>query len=216
MVMPEIVSIIDKESAERAVEVAAGVLRRGGVIIYPTDTLYGLGADSLNAGAVRKVFRIKGRESDEPLSNIVLNMDMTEQYAYVTPHARVLAEAFLPGPLTLILKKREGVRGAVGGGASTFGVRVPASEFCLKLAERFGGPYTSTSANISGEESGQSVEEILEQLGDGAALIDLVIDGGTLESRTPSTIVDVTGERARILREGVIPREDIDGSLSKR
>ena len=216
MVMPEIISITDEKDVGRAVEVAAETLRRGGVTVYPTDTLYGLGADSCNASAVEKLFRIKNRESVKPISSIVSDLDMAGRYVHGTPQAKALAEAFLPGPLTLILKRKEGIPNAAAGGADTFGIRIPDNEFCLRLAASLGGPYTATSANASGKETEPSVERILEQLGDRTTLIELVIDGGALKSRTPSTVVDASGEEVRILREGAISREDVEKAVAKR
>jgi len=192
-----------------AVMKAAGVLRRGGVVLYPTDTLYGLGADALSEGAIEKVYAIKGRDARKPLHAVVADLAMAARYAVVNDLARKLAERFLPGPLTLILQKRDDANPALSKGRTEFAIRVPNNEFCLELARTFDGPYTTTSANASGEQSQPTVEKILEQLGSAAAHIDLVIDAGPLLGGAPSTIVNVISGHPSILRAGAIPTDDI-------
>lgn len=192
-----------------AVMKAAGVLRRGGVILYPTDTLYGLGADALSEEAIGKVYAIKGRDAGKPLHCVVADLDMAARYAIVNDLARKLAEAFLPGPLTLVMQKREDVDPALSKGRTEFAIRIPNNEFCLELARTFDGPFTTTSANASGEQSQPTPEKILEQLGSAAAHIDLVIDAGPLLGGAPSTIVNVVSGHSSILRAGAIPTDDI-------
>lgn len=129
---------------------AAQILASGGVILYPTDTLYGLGADALSDEAVAKIKRIKGRNEQKPIHAVVADMAMAERYAGVNNVARSLAQKFLPGPLTLILKKKEGIETGIARDMSTFGIRIPDNVFCLDLAREFGKPFTTTSANASG------------------------------------------------------------------
>jgi L-threonylcarbamoyladenylate synthase len=172
----------------------------GGVILYPTDTLYGLGADALSDAAVAKIYSIKERDEKKPMHAVVADMAMVEQYGVMNGTAIHLAEKFLPGPLTLILKKKEGIDTGIASGIDTFGIRIPRA---------FGRPFTTTSANISALASKQTVDEIIEQLGDRTAMIDLVIDAGELPERLPSTIVDVSGDTVAILREGAIAAKDI-------
>lgn len=198
---------------ETATSKAAAVLRAGGVILYPTDTLYGLGADAFSDEAVLKVKRIKGRDENKPIHAIVADQQAAERYAIFNVPARMLAHAFWPGPLTLILEKKQGVENGIGRGLETFGVRVPDNEICLALAREFGKPYTGTSANKSGEESRRSVEDILTQLGKSAEDISLIIDIGELPDREPSTVVDVHNDRPAILREGAILAADIKDVL---
>lgn len=192
---------------------AAGVLRAGGVILYPTDTLYGLGADAFSDEAVANVYAIKGRDWEKPIHCIVADIEMAERYGEMNLFARKLAEEFLPGPLTLVLKKKEGIQGGIAHGA-TIGIRIPDNDFCIALAREYGAPYTTTSANRAGEEPLATVPGILGQLGHSHTLksvrvIDLVIDAGELPARAPSTVVDVSGEEPIILREGAIPAADI-------
>ena len=190
-------------------EKAAKVLRGGGIILYPTDTLYGLGADALSDTAVDKVYAIKVREERKPIHAIVSDIKMAERHAHINENAHLLAKAFLPGALTLILKKQKGFKTGIGRRMETIGIRMPDDQFCLALAHTFGRPYTTTSANKSGLKPQCTVEEILKQLGKFASLIDLIIDAGELPTRLPSTVVDVSEAHPIIVREGAIPSADI-------
>src|SRR3989344_4343826 len=132
---------------------AADILRAGGIILYPTDTLYGLGCDALSDEALSKVQKIKGRDEKKPVHAMIADLGMAEKYAVLNENAYTLARAFWPGSLTLILKKMPDIKTGISRDLETFGVRVSDHPFCLALAEAFGKPYTGTSANRSGEES---------------------------------------------------------------
>lgn len=199
---------LEEASLETCVAQATGVLDTGGVLIYPTDTLYGLGADALSDEAVEKVRAVKNRPDRKPIHAIVADLAMAEKYGEVNRTARKLAKAFLPGPLTLILKKRANIDSGIARGIGTFGIRIPDSEFCLALARAFGRPYTTTSANRSGEEPSRSLGPILASLA-GSGLIDLVVSNGELPERLPSTVVDVSADTPNVLREGAISSERI-------
>ncbi len=188
---------------------AAEILRAGGVVLYPTDTLYGLGADAFSNEAVAKVYAIKSRETDKPIHCIVSDIEMAEKYAEVNDAARALAKALLPGPLTLILKKNPNLGEGIARDIETIGIRIPAHEFCTALAKEFGKPYTTTSANIAGELPKGSIEEIFTQLGENSEQIDLIVDGGKTSSTVPSTVVDVREEEPVIVREGAISGAEI-------
>jgi L-threonylcarbamoyladenylate synthase len=190
---------------------AAGVLRRGGVIIYPTDTLYGLGADAFSDEAVARVCEIKGRESGKPIHCIVADIAMAEEYAEFNDAARKLAEKFLPGALTLVLKKKKGIEGGIARGMDTIGIRIPDDEFCIELARTFGKPITTTSANVAGAAPERTIEKILAQLGEAARDIDLVVDAGMSPEQPPSTVVTVVSGMPSVLREGAIPTSKILG-----
>jgi L-threonylcarbamoyladenylate synthase len=194
---------INSENLRDCIDRAEKTLRSSGVILYPTDTLYGLGADAFSDEAVAKVYAIKGRDEQKPIHCVVADLDSAAKYAEVNDIARKLAKQFLPGPLTLILKKRPELHSGVAKGIPTIGIRIPKDDFCFALAEKF-GPYTTTSANIAGAENARTVEGILSQLGDRASLIDLAIDAGELPEREPSTVVDVSSGGIKILREGAI------------
>jgi L-threonylcarbamoyladenylate synthase len=200
---------LTEENIEEAVAQAAEVLRAGGVLLYPTDTLYGLGADSLNREALDKIFAIKGRDEGKPIHSIVAEVDAAAPYAVVSPLAQALSDKLLPGPLTLLLAKTATVPEWAVSGRDTFGIRVPANTFCLALADAFGKPYTATSANKAGQEPMRNVDVILAQLGDAANTIDLIIDAGELPASQPSTVVDARGKEPVVLRKGAIPTDQI-------
>lgn len=191
-----------------AAQKAAGVLRKGGVVLYPTDTLYGLAVDALNRNAIATLKQLKARETKKPIAVVVPHHDALEEYAYMTDAARLLAERHLPGALTIVLpgsgRMPEDIllNGALG-------MRIPNDPFALALAEHFGTPYTATSANMSGLPTPPTVEDILAQFGPGICHIDLVIDAGPRDSRQASTVVSVVGDRVYVLREGAISKGDL-------
>ena len=186
----------------------AETLLEGDILLYPTDTLYGLGVDALNSEAIKRLKELKGRDEGKPISVIISDMEMAETYAEVTPLAKRLAERFLPGKLTIILNAKN-LHDELTGGTGTIGIRIPNHVFCLALAKEFGRPYTATSANIAGEESKRSVPEILAQFGEKAGGIGKVIDAGELMESLPSTVVDARGNRPIVVREGAVPKDKI-------
>ncbi len=193
--------------ADRTVMLAAEVIQAGGVVVYPTDTLYGMGANAWNAGAVGRVQAIKKRTEDKPVLVIVHTpgavLGLTDE---ITDAGRLLMETFWPGPLTLLFRAGTHVPAAVTRGSGRIGIRVPSHRLCTRLAELSGCPLISTSANISGEPAQWTVDEIERVLGPG---VDLFIDGGVLPRTLPSTIVDVSGPVPRLVREGVISAEKL-------
>ena len=208
--MMQAMEVIDlNKDFGRAVLRAAGVLRSGGVIVYPTDTLYGLGADAFSDAAAAKVYAIKARDPLKPIHCVVADMEMAAHYAELNDAARRIAEKFLPGPLTLILRKKPGLSDGIARGIDTMGIRIPKNEFCLELAKSFGKPYTATSANIAGMTSERSLEKISTQLGERGAGIDLWVDAGELPESAPSTIVNLVSGFPSIIREGAIPAPNI-------
>ena len=169
---------------------------------FPTDTLYGLGADAFRSGAVARVFEIKGRSATAPLPLLLGNIDDLEQVvADVPAEARVLADHFWPGPLTLVLKKCAAVPDIVTGGRDSVAVRVPNHPVPLALVGDLGRPITGTSANPSGWPDPLTAAEVGEMLGD---RVDCIVDWGPAAAGTPSTILDLTGRTPRLLREGAI------------
>ncbi len=188
---------------------ASGVLRRGGVLIYPTDTLYGLGADALSDEAVARVYEIKGRDEGKPMHAVFSDMRAVEEYAVVNEAARRLADEFLPGPLTLVLKKRPGLNSGIVKGIETIGIRIPDNDFCLELARTYGRPYTATSANRSGQVPEISMEKIQKQLGESGELVDLAIEAPVFPMRPPTTVVNLITGAPVILREGAISSAEI-------
>ncbi len=187
---------------------AAAALRAGGVVLYPTDTLYGLGADALSDEAVAKVYALKGRRDDKPMHAIVADLAMAERYGEVNDTARRLAERLPKGKATFVVKKRIGLDAGIAKGRATFGFRIPDHDFCVALTRVFGTPVTATSANVSGAAAPRRIDDILIQLGEAVSSISLVIDGGVLPPAAPSTVIDCASGVV-ILREGVVPAPEV-------
>ncbi len=195
---------VDDAILHRAVE----VLRRGGIVAYPTDTLYGLGADGLDEYAVRKVYAAKGRGQLKALPLLIDSPDALSVVATNIPQIAIdLAARFWPGALTLVLKRSSSVPDAVTGGGDTIALRVPDHPIPRELARRLGAPITGTSANRSGGSDPVSSEVVRDQLADA---VDLVIDGGECRGGLASTVVDVSGDKPVLVRQGAIPVDQIE------
>jgi L-threonylcarbamoyladenylate synthase len=200
---------IDPAHPEKAFSLCRDVICAGGVIAYPTDTVYGLGADPKNAGAVRKLFGIKGRQADQPILLLIKDASEVRDWASeVNPAAERLMKKFWPGPLTLVFKAKPNVMAELTGGTGTIGLRVPGNALTRQLLAALGTALTGTSANISGRPSLCTAREASEVIG---GMVDLVLDGGRAEGGNPSTVVDVSTERPKVIREGAIPLRDILG-----
>ena len=180
---------------ENIINEAIDVLANGGVIIYPTDTVYGLGANIFDNKAVRNIFKIKQRSFLKPLSVLVSDTEAIELIAQISVYQKDTIEKYLPGPYTFILNKTPVVPRVVTGGLTHVGVRVPKNEIACKLASLF--PITTTSANLTDEEVLSAPEDIFNQLG---CDVDLVIDVGPLKSNKASTIIDLTTAQPTFIR----------------
>lgn len=189
-------------------EKAAGILQRGGLVAFPTETVYGLGANGLDADACRRIYEAKGRPSDNPL---ILHIGHISQLkgivSEITENAQRIMDAFWPGPLTLIFKKKAVVPDSVSGGLDTVGVRFPSNEIARRLINLSGLPIAAPSANTSGKPSPTRAEHVLHDM-DGK--IDMIIDGGSCDVGLESTIVDATGDVPVILRPGAITKEMLE------
>ena len=192
---------------------AAEVLRAGGVVLYPTDTLYGLGADALSDEAVRKIYSIKGREEEKPIHAIVSGLDMAARYAEISDDVRLLAERLPQGQVTYIVRKKPECKTGILNGIGTLGFRIPNNELCALMTQAVGKPVTATSANRSGKLPERSIGKILAQLGGNVEGIDLVVDAGELPERRPSTVVDLSGIEPVIVREGAVSASEIWNAL---
>jgi L-threonylcarbamoyladenylate synthase len=193
------------------VEAAVAALRRGEVIGLPTETVYGLAADAGNPAAVARIFALKGRPADHPLIVHIAGAEQLPRFAReLPPAAQALAQAFWPGPLTLILKRAVGVPDAVTGGQDSVGLRCPAHPLALEVLRAFGGGIAAPSANRFGHISPTSAAHVRSEFGDA---VPLVLDGGDCEVGIESTIVDLTGARPRILRPGRISREQLSACI---
>lgn len=186
---------IDKVDGD-IVSQAINVLAEGGVVLYPTDTVYGLGANIFDSKAVSRVFRIKNRSYLKPLSILVRDVESIGLVAKLSSSQKEIINAYLPGPYTFILNKRSIVPRDITSGSRNVGVRVPDNELACRLAGIF--PITTTSANLSDDEILSNPKEILEQLG---CEVDLVIDVGDLKSKRSSSVIDLTGLEPKIIRK---------------
>ncbi len=186
---------LDKIDEEIIIE-AIKVLANGGVVLYPTDTVYGLGANIFDGKAVKNVFNIKKRSLLKPLSILVSDVNTIDLVAKVSLEQKEILNNFLPGPYTFILNKRKIVPRVITGGSTYVGVRVPDNDLARSLSRIF--PITTTSANLSDEEVLLTPDEILEQL---ERDVDLVIDVGKLKSKKASSVIDLTGVKPKIIRK---------------
>jgi L-threonylcarbamoyladenylate synthase len=189
---------------------AVAVLRRGGVVIYPTDTLYGLAVDPRRDDAAERAFIVKGRAAGVAMPLIASSLEQAEQVANLTTLDRQLARAFWPGPLTLVLAPRTGISAKVLGQGLTIAIRVPAHAVARELAAQFSFCITSTSANRSGERPVATVADLSRAVADD---VDLVLDGGMTSGGLPSTIVETSAHGARLVRAGAIAWERVLESL---
>ena len=176
---------------------AAEVIKSGGVVVYPTETVYGLGASIWNESAVRRVFEIKKRLIAEPISVAVSDYKMLRSVAYLPAEVEGFVRRFLPGPVTVILKKKESVPEILTAGSDLVGVRLPDHKLAQKII-RNAGPITSTSANVSGQKSPVSADEV-------SVAADLTVDGGRCKFAIESTVVDLVNKK--ILRAGALYEE---------
>ena len=195
---------------DEQIERAAAVLRRAGVVAYPTDTLYGLAADPRSAAAVDKLFNVKQRFPGHPIPLIAADLEQVDEAAIMTPMAHRLAAAFWPGPLSVLLQAKPAVVPAVRAFDGSIAIRVPASDPARALARALGFCITSTSANLSGNPPTADPIELRRVLGD---RVDDLLDGGPAPGGPPSTIVDARGDAVRLIRAGAVPWERVLESL---
>ncbi|MBU4536057.1 MAG: threonylcarbamoyl-AMP synthase [Euryarchaeota archaeon] len=183
----------DKEKIARAIE----VLKHGGIILYPTDTIYGLAVDINNESAIKKLYSLKKRPFNKPISICISDVDEISKFAYITPGIQKSVFKLLPGPFTIILEKKSSISSLLTAGTEKIGIRIPDINLCRDLCLEF--PITSTSANISGLIPKESIEGIIHQLGD---KIDLILNAGMVKNNQPSTVIDFTVKPPKILRQG--------------
>ena len=199
---------VDKEKPDLQVMRMAGeILRKGGLVAFPTETVYGLGGDGLNAGSSKKIYAAKGRPSDNPLIIHIADLESLEKIVKsVPPKAKLLAEKFWPGPLTMIFSKSSRVPYETTGGLESVAVRMPSHPVALAIIREGGGYIAAPSANTSGRPSPTRAEHVCEDL---TGKIDMIVDGGAVGIGLESTIVDFTEEVPVILRPGYINQEMI-------
>lgn len=203
---------VDKPNLEYALEQSARLIMSGKVIAFPTDTFYGLGADPFNLAAVTELFRIKGRSADRPVPLLVASLDQAADLVTNPPQLFfTLAKKFWPGPLTLVVPASRLIPLKVTANTGRVGVRWPRSSLAEALILAVGRPLTGTSANLSEHPACSTAAQVEEQIGD---TLPLILDGGSTAGGNPSTVVQIQGDRARILRFGAISESELKEFLS--
>jgi L-threonylcarbamoyladenylate synthase len=198
---PQIITVDPGAPAEVALRAAAHVLTGGGVAAFPTETFYGLAARALDAGAIRKIFALKGRPESKPLLVLVDSVAMAETVCHLTDRARALMARYWPGALTLVLAARHFVPGALTAGTGTLGLRISPHPVALGLVRTLGAPVTAPSANPSELTPPTTADGVLSYFSDG---LDLILDGGPTAGGAPSTVLDATVDPPKILRQGAV------------
>jgi L-threonylcarbamoyladenylate synthase len=202
-----------KETRAEAIAAAVATLKGGDVIAFPTETLYGLGADALNSAAVKKVFQLKGREFANPIPVLVAHREMLPSLVTSVPAlAEKLISSFWPGPLTIILPARRDIPPPLVSLSGGIGVRISSQPLATELVKALGCPLTATSANPSGQPPARTVEEARNYF---AGQIDIFIDGGKLVSKTGSTVAEITGDTIKIIRAGEIDKTELQRVVGK-
>lgn len=212
----ESVRVNSQNPQQEVLEKIVSILKAGEIVVLPTETVYTFAVDATNPKAVERAYKLKGRKFTKPMHVVVASIKEAENYVEVSDAAKILAQHFLPGPLTLVLQKKSSkLPGILTAGIPTLGIRIPDLPLNLLIAQKFGKPYTTTSANISGRENPYSVEEILNQLSDEKkGEISLIVDAGKLPNLPPSTLLDLTQSPPTILRPGPVSKEQIEQVLN--
>ena len=192
-----------------AIAEAVAVLKLGGTVVYPTDTLYALGANALEAGPVERIFKIKSRAREKPLPLAIRNLAWARELAHIYKKEERILNSVWPGAVTVVLPKRNIVPEMLTAGKTSVALRVPKHIFADKLLGRFGYPLTATSANISGEEGIGKISKIIETFKGNFYKPDLILDAGDLPESEPSTILDLTADKPKILRVGPVKPETL-------
>lgn len=199
---------LKKDYQKEDLTLAAENIKEGNLVLFPTETVYGIGANGLNSDAVKKIFIAKGRASDNPLILHVSSIKMVDSIAKdITPLERQLMEAFFPGPLTIILKRKDNVPDIVTASLDTVGIRMPSNKIAHDLIELSSVPIAAPSANISGRPSGTNINDIFEELNN---KVDYIIDGGDTDIGLESTVIRVINNVIHILRPGKVTKKELE------
>jgi len=196
---------------EKEIREATLLIRQGGVVAYPTESFYGLGVDPGREDAVDRLFRVKGRQRERAILLLIPSTGALDRLVmHVPPAARELMNAFWPGGLTLVFNASDEIPRAITAGTGKIGIRISSHPVAAALVRAVGGVLTGTSANLSGKPPCRSAQEVFQQLG---ARVDMILDGGITAGKSASTVVDVSEEPPRILREGMVSREQLQRHL---
>ena len=203
----ETITDIESPKAKESIKLAAETIKNGGLVVFPTETVYGLGGNGLDAEAAKKIYAAKGRPSDNPLIIHIAEPEDAEKYCFTNEYFYRLAKAFMPGPLTVILPKRDIIPSSVTGGLDTVAIRVPSHEIARALIKEAGIPIAAPSANISGRPSPTPASYVAEDMN---GRVDMIIDGGDCEIGLESTIIKLEGGKAILLRPGAITSDALE------
>ena len=191
------------EAGNEAIEAVVEVLKKGGVIVYPTETCYGIGVDLTRFEAVEKLWRFKGERESKPVLAAVSSLKMAGEYADISELGNKVVQKYWPGPVAIVALSKGKIVKKAQGDTDTIGLRMSANRVVIEIVESLGRPISSTSANISGGNNPYSLDQFLKETpGERVDLIDLFIDAGELPQYMPSTVVDTRGERLKVLRQG--------------
>ncbi len=200
----QVLQVNSQNPQPEIIEKAAKILQLGGLVVYPTETLYGLGANIMDLNAIQRVYEVKGRFRNKPVSIAFRDIQHAEKYVHFTKTAHKLAELFLPGPLTMILVAKIPLGEMFGD--DKIAVRISNHKVPQAILNKVKFPITATSANISGKANPICAQDSIDQIGD---QVDLILDSGKCEHSMPSTVVDLSEGKVVILREGVIPKSRV-------
>ncbi len=199
----KILKIDPNKIGKDVLDTVTGVLKQDGMIVYPTETFYGLGVNAVSPDAIQKIYVVKGRDKDKPLSVVISEQEMLSALVAEIPVSfEALAKNFWPGPLTMVFKASLNIPPELVGSTGTIGIRLPAVPWIWTLIDLTRFPLTATSANLSGEKETADPDTVIRTF---AGKVELILDAGETPGSLPSTVLDLTGETPRVLREGVIP-----------
>ena len=209
--MSQTISIDPENLRQEDITLIVETLKKGGIIVYPTDTVYGLGVDAENNLAIKRLFAIKKRDLSKSISVMVSNIALAQHYLTEISEIGIqLMRAFWPGALTIVGKASTFVAEALQEKDATIGIRIPDNKLCLRLAEAFGKPITTTSANLSGEPECSSIKHINTAI---RSSVELILDAGMTQGTIPSTVISIVNAEPLILREGAVTKSEIKNVL---
>ncbi|MFC1812478.1 L-threonylcarbamoyladenylate synthase [Thermodesulfobacteriota bacterium] len=205
--MPKIIDIHPSKPHPESIKAAAEIIKSGGIVFFPTQFLYGLGADALNIEAVKKVFAIKQRSLSKPISILIKNRDEIDKLVrYIPPAALRIMDSFWPGKITIVFEAKDLIPDHLTAGTGKIGIRLPEHPVAAALLNSLKNPITGTSANISDNTGCSCVPDLVPQI---AEKLDLILDAGPLKGGAGSTVIDVTPPEPRIIRKGAVSPKDI-------
>ncbi|MAF20633.1 MAG: threonylcarbamoyl-AMP synthase [Parcubacteria group bacterium] len=199
---------------QNIIEIAVGVIKRGGSFVYPTDTVYGLGVDALRIDSIERLFKIKKRPATKPVPIMIRDIEMAKQIAFVNKKQEAVLKKVWPGPVTVVLEKRRIIPEVLTAKQRTIGLRIPDCQFTQALMENLVEPITVTSANLSGQPPLISSREVIKNFEKAYPRPDLILDAGDLPASPPSTVLDLTSSQPKILRVGPVSGKDLMKILS--